>query len=204
MPSAFRADLFMETISALISFSVAYFAMKAYKLTQSKSLMHLYFGFSVLGAGMITRVIASSYIALLLKDFDPRVRALIFTISIIYGLMRTIAYILFTLAYVERARSKVEGELATAVIPPIIMNPYFEFIQMTLLIYVAAQSAMNFIESRGLNSLLIFAGFTLLLISHITFMFSVMIHQMYIIGHFIQLIGFFCMLLMLIRVGRGK
>lgn len=194
----------METISALISFSIAYFAMKAYKLTGNKSLMYLYFGFSVLGAGMITRVIASTYIALLIKELEIKIRNLIFTISMIYGLMRTIAYILFTLAYVHRTKIEIEQGAVTATIIPIILNPYFELVEMTLLIYVTAQAAINFIESRNVNSMLIFVGFTLILISHIAFMFSIIISQMYILAHLIQLIGFICMLLMLIKVGRGR
>ncbi len=194
-----RIDLIMETISALISFSVAYFAMKAYKLTGNKSLMYLYYGFSILGAGMLTRVFATSYIIMIARG-GAKIRGLIFSMSLIYGLMRTLAYTLFTLAYIVRTKS-IES-IETAIIAPLILNPYFEFIQIALLIYITAQSAMNYLENRNINSLLIFTGFLLILISHLTFMYSIVMKQVYIIAHLIQLLGFTCMLLMLVKVGR--
>jgi len=200
---AFRLDLIMESISSIISFAVAYYAMKAYRLTQNKSLMHLYFGFSVLGAGMLTRVLSTIYVGILAREIDITVRGLIYMIGIIYGIMRTIAYFLFTLVYIERTKSLGEETLAMTGIP-FIMNPYFEFIQMTLLIYVSTQAVMNFIEIKNINSLLISMGFILLLISHLLFMSSMIETSYYIMGHITQLLGFTCMLIMLTKVGRGR
>lgn len=203
MLRVFRTDLIMEAVSSMISFAVAYYAMKAYKLTRNKSLMHLYFGFSVLGAGMLTRILSTIYVFILSREIDVTVRGLIFMIGVIYGIMRTIAYSLFTIAYIERTRS-IGGQTLTLAFMPFIINPYFEFIQMTLLIYVAAQAIMNFIEIRNVNSLLISIGFTLLLISHLLFMSSMMETSYYVMGHIAQLLGFICMLIMLTKVGREK
>lgn len=198
-----RADLIMEAVSSMISFAVAYYALKAYKLTQNKSLMHLYFGFSVLGAGMLTRIFSTVYAFILAREVNMTIRGLIYMIGIIYGIMRTIAYFLFTLVYIERTR-RLSAETLNLALMPFIINPYFEFIQMTLLIYVSTQAIMNFIEIRNINSLLISTGFILLLISHLLFMSSIIESSYYFMGHATQLLGFICMLIMLTKVGRKK
>ncbi len=195
-----RVDLIMETVSAIISFSVAYYSMKAFKITQNRSLMYLYYGFSILGACMLTRVIATTYIVALARSLEAKTRILVSTASLIYGAMRTASYALFVLAYITRAGG--EPKLETAIIAPIILNPYFEFIEVALLIYVVAQSAINFIELKNANSLLIFSGFTLILISHLAFMYSIIMKPVYVLAHILQLLGFTSMLIMLLRVGR--
>ncbi|HDO20721.1 MAG: hypothetical protein NDF56_06510 [archaeon GB-1845-036] len=200
MASILRSDLFMESASAIISLLVAYYSMKAYKLTENRSLMHLYYGFSILGTGMFVRVFSLIYVVMIMANMggSRNILGLTYTIGVIYGILRIMAYGFFIIAYTERKKTST----ILPAIFPIILNPYFELIEITMLIYVVIQTLINFSEKRNINAMLVLIAFSLLLLSHIAFAFSIINLRFYMVGHILQFTAFLSMLIMLIRIGR--
>jgi len=197
-----RLDLVMEPFGALISFVIAYYALKAYRLSSERSLLYLYFGFAALGVGMASRFLATFYLLMIFRVRDVFWTGLLEASGLVYGLLRILAYAFFTAAYAGQAR-KVKGEALPAVLP-FIVNPFFDFISVTMLIYITVQSAINFTLTKRADSFLVFIGFLLILFSHVFFMLALIIDDYYFIGHITQLLGLIAMLTMLIKVSKSK
>ncbi len=186
----------------MISLVVAFYALKAYRLSSEKSFLLLYFGFSILSTSMFTRVLGTIYLFVLAGATSASLRGLLAIVNIVYGLMRVLSYILFTAAYIRQVRSS--GEASYAVALPFILSPSLEFLGVVFLLYVVIQLAINFMSTRNFNSFLVLLGFLLLFMSHIAFMVSILSLTWYLVGHLLQLSGFTSLLIMLVRVSRVK
>ena len=57
---------------------------------------------------------------------------------------------------------------------------------------------------KELNSLLVFLGFSFMLVSHVFFLLTSTWILSYILAHTFQLLGFLCFLVMLVRVNRKE
>lgn len=200
------SPLFMELVSALISFVIGYYALKGYRVSSEKGLLLLHFGFVTLGVSMILRVITTFYAIALVRELGslkpPVATALTFA-SIIYSIAQLIAYGLFTVNYTRQARMLTQA----AIIGPFFLlryNPNLELIAVVLLGYVAVQSIINLAMKRNAEAFLVTAGFSFMFLSHLFFLFTIAEEALYLTGQITQLIGFLCLLAMLMRVSKIK
>jgi len=200
------SPLLMELVSAIISFVIGYYALKGYRVSSEKGLLLLHFGFVILGVSMILRVITTFYvIALVREPGSPRsaVAAALTFASIIYSIAQLIAYGLFAVNYTRQAKMLVQ----TAIIGPFFLlryNLYLELIAIVLLGYVAIQSIINLAMKRNTEAFLVTSGFSFMFLSHLFFLFTIVEEALYLTGQIIQLIGFLCLLVMLMRVSKIK
>lgn len=208
MPPGFRLDL-LEFISAFISFAIGYYALKAYKISSKKELLYLFYGFMILGLGMLVRVVTTAYI-IAIKATEPaphNLRLTIFYATMIYSLTQLVAYSLFTIIYVRQAKeTSTTTATEAAAIFPLIWNPYItpfiELIAIVLLGYVATQVFMNCLLKRTQTTQLVALGFTFMFFSHLFFLFTGINIAFYMLGQLTQLTGFLFLLVMLAKVSR--
>ena len=196
LPHVLLFEMMMESVGAFISFLTAYQSLRAFRVLGRRPLLYLHFGFTLLGVGMVSRVFASLYVV---SAASPGVVGRMASLSsLTCGLVRLASYGLFAAALSE-TRMKVEA----AVLLPLLVNPYTEFLCVAVMVYVVARSAMNYALTSSDEGLLVFAAFLLMLVGHVFFALSPFRPFFYLLGHVSQLAGFLSMLAMLVRVGRG-
>jgi len=203
----------MELVSSLVSILVGYQASKGYKASSSKSLLFLYMGFTVLGIGILLRAITSVFFALAIRTTETPPNSLVSlsnVAGIIFTLTQLAAYSLFTATYAFQAKSlgqrdmEVGGAVSAAVFPiaRLFYIPALELLAITMLGFVAVSSLMHWLHQRSLNAELVFLGFSLMLLSHLLFLFMIFDEVLLFFGQLVQLAGFVCLLIMLAKVNK--
>jgi len=203
----------MEMISALISILIGYAASKAYKASSAKSLLFLYLGFIILGLGIFLRTITATYFVLVnrITDTVPTSLAGLSNVAgIVFTLTQLAAYSLFVATYAYQSKGLdqraigIGGVSAAAIFPVarLFYIPPLEIIAIALLGFVALSSMINWLHRRTFNSALVFAGFSLMLTSHILYLFMIFNEGLLFLGQLSQLAGFICLLLMLAKVNK--
>jgi hypothetical protein len=82
-------------------------------------------------------------------------------------------------------------------------NSFTELILIFLLIYIAAQTAINYSVTKGTNTLLVFAAFLCLTLAHILFLLYILAPILFPFAQIAQLFGFLLLLAMLFRVNQA-
>ena len=193
----------MELISAIISFLIGYYALKGYKSSSERGLLFLHFGFVILGVSMLLRVITTAYAIAVGRE------AILEFTDTVYPSVKLVAYALFALTYTYQAKitsdmKTVAPVAAAAALFPLFYDPLLELLATVLLAYVMAQSIINFALKRSSNSLLVSLGFSCMFLGHLFFLFATRdTPGRYLVGHFVNLIGFLCLLVMLVQVSKA-
>jgi hypothetical protein len=101
---------------------------------------------------------------------------------------------------------EVETTMAAAFSPiaRLFYIPPLELLAITMLGFVAISSLMNWLHHRNLNSALVFLGFGFMFFSHLLFLFMIFDELLLFFGQIMQLIGFVCLLIMLIKVNKTR
>jgi hypothetical protein len=200
-----RLDLLLETVSGIIALLISHYSNQAFKLTQQKRLADLSTGFLVLSAGMFGRVVGTLYFFVLLGvagNPTATTRLLIGLVTVAYGVMRVMAYILFAISTRHvREQPRLESWLLAL---PVLIEPNLEMIAIIVLIIVVLQALMNYVSNRSNFALYVLVGFFFLLLSHITAMFSQVELRGWVLSQIFQFLGFLALLVMLIKAGRDE
>lgn len=200
--------LLMELVSSVVSFMIGYYAFRAYKTYSSKGLFLLHSGFTVLGISLMLRVVTNFYIiALRVSDVPSQaLRSAIGFGGLVFMLTQLFAYSLFVLAYALQTKAVEKTPLIGAAFPLLYLsffNPYLELIALVLLGYVSAQTLINLLLKKNVNSFLVFLGFSFMLLSHLCFLFMIVNEFLLLLGQMLQMIGFLSLLVMLARVSKS-
>lgn len=195
----FGYDSLMEFIACGIAMAIAYQAMKGYALVKHRMLLYLNLSFVLLGTGLL--IDGLSNIIIVLVRFH---RALLFLYSIGYAinfLAQLVAYGILVFAYVQQTRSS-DSQLAMAAVPMMLVqqNSFTELILIFLLVYISAQTGMNYSVSKTTNSLLVFGAFSSLTVGHLFFLLFTFAPIFLPFAQVSQLFGFLLLLAMLFRV----
>ena len=196
-------DSLMEFIAFAIAISVAYQALKGFRLSKERTLLFLNLSFSLLGAGLLIDSLSNAVV--LLARFHRGViflSALGYTINFI---AQVFAYGILVFAYLQQARGVTVGTVVAAL--PIAFfehNAITELILIFLLVYISAQTAINHSISKTTNSLLVFGAFTSLVVSHVFFLLFTLAPIFFPFAHVAQLFGFLLLLGMLLRVNQSR
>jgi hypothetical protein len=197
----FGFDSLMEFIAFAIALAVAYQALKGYRLSNEKTLLYLNLSFVLLGAGLLIDGLAN--LVILLARFH---RAFLFLYPLGYTMnffAQVLAYGLLVFAYIEQTRN-VNTQIAMAAAPLLLFehNAVTELILIFLLVYISAQTAINYSMNRTTNALLVFGAFTSLALSHLFFLIYTITPVFFPFAHVAQLFGFLLLLAMLLRVNQ--
>lgn len=197
----FGFDSLMEFIAFVIAIAVAHQALKGYRLSKERTLLYLNLSFVLLGAGLLIDGLAN--LIVLLARFHG-------TFLFLYSLGYTInfiaqflAYGILVLAYIQQTRN-VGSQLAVAAlaVPFFERNAVAELILIFLLVYIAAQTAINYSVNKSKNALLVFGAFASLSIAHLFFLLFTLRPIFFPFAHVAQLFGFLLLLAMLLRVNQ--
>jgi len=199
----FGFDSLMEFIAFAIAIAVAFQAMKGYTLSKERTLLYLNFSFILLGAGLLVDGLAN--LVILLSRFH---RGFFFLSNIGYTInffAQVIAYGILIFAYLQQTRAWSQ-QLAAAALPMMLIerNAFTELILIFLLVYIAAQTAINYSVSRTRQALLVFSAFTSLAIAHVFFLLFTVAPIFFPLGHIAQLFGFLLLLGMLVKVNQTR
>jgi hypothetical protein len=196
-------DSLMEFIAFAVAISVAYQALKGFRLSKERTLLFLNLSFSLLGAGLLIDSLSNAVV--LLARFHRGaifLSALGYTINFI---AQVFAYGILVFAYLQQARGVTVGTVVAAL--PIAFfehNAITELILIFLLVYISAQTAINHSISKTTNSLLVFGAFTSLVMSHVFFLLFTLAPIFFPFAHVAQLFGFLLLLGMLLRVNQSR
>lgn len=195
-------DSLMEFIAFAIALAVAHQALKGYKLSKERTLLNLHFSFVLLGAGLLVDGLASMVV--LLAQFH---RGLIFLYSLGYTInfiAQALAYGILVVAYLQQTRNMSFQLAATAVLSALFFerNLFTELVLIFLLVYITAQTAINYSLNKTTNTLLVFGAFASLAIAHFFFLLFILFPIFFPLAHIAQLFGFLLLLAMLLRVNQ--
>lgn len=195
----FGFDSLMEFIAFAIALAVAHQALKGYKLSKEKTLLYLNLSFVLLGAGLLIDGLAN--LVIVLARFH---RAFLFLSPLGYTMnfvAQSLAYGLLVFAYIEQTRN-VNIQIAMAAAPLLLFehNAVTELILIFLLVYISAQTAINYSMNKTTNALLVFGAFASLAMSHLFFLLFTLAPVFFPFAHVAQLFGFLLLLAMLLRV----
>jgi hypothetical protein len=195
-----RWDLILETVAGIIALMVSHYANKAFDLTGQKKLSDLSTGFLVLSVGMFGRVVGTLYFFVLGGESG----SLLGLVTVAYGVMKMMAYAVFAYSTHRSQRSRqfqdpVPSTMMLLALPFLIL-PELELIAIILLLIVVFQTLMNYVSVKSRYALYVFAGFTLLLLSHlvgITIVDDIHGYLQYLVSQILQFLGLISFLVML-------
>lgn len=186
-------DSLMQLIGSIIALSIAYYALKGYRLTRERTLFYLHFSFVLLGVGLFTDGVVTLP--------ATRLPGLLPLANITYYIRistEIIGYGLLLYAYLRRTKQTlIESAPVTAIIGH---SSILELIVFFILSYITIQCAMNYSVKKDRNVLLVLLGFLLLAVSHLLSMVPPLLPLLFVASHVAQLLGFICLLAMLVRV----
>ncbi len=200
----FGFDSLMEIIAFVIAVAVAYQALKGYRLSKERTLLYLNFSFILLGAGLLIDSLSNVFV--LMGGFH---RGLLFLSAIGYTInfiAQFLAFGILVVAYIHQTRS-VSSQATLVVLPAVTFfehNALAELILMFLLIFISAQTGINYGVTKAKNALLVFAAFASLAVSHFFFLLFTFAPIFFPFAHIAQLFGFLLLLAMLLRVNQPQ
>jgi hypothetical protein len=200
-----RLDLLFESISGIIAMIIAYYATKAYSLTEQKRLSDLSTGFLVLAIGMFSHVIGTwwFFVRLGIEGPVPELETTITVVTLTYHFLQIMAYVLFAISTRRGGRIK-QPEMAMFMALPILIDPNLELITVFLMLVVVLQALLNYATVRSRFALYVLSGFFLIFLSHIFLLTAGENVIRYLLSQALQLLGFLTLLLMLYKVGRTE
>jgi len=199
----FGFDSLMEFIAFAIALAVAFQAMKGYALARERTLLYLNISFLLLGAGLLVDGLAN--LIVILSKFH---RNFIYLSRVGYTidfLAQLVAYLILVVVYLQQTHAW-SGQLAVAALPIVLLesNPFTELVLIFLLVYISAQTAINYNVRKTTNSLLVFGAFAFLALAHVFFLLFTVAPIFFPFAHISQLFGFLLLLGMLFRVNQTQ
>jgi hypothetical protein len=200
-----RLDLLFESVSGIIALIIAYYATKAYNLTEQKRLSDLSTGFLVLSIGMFSHVIGTwwFFVRLGIEGPVPEVATTVTVVTLTYHFLQIMAYVLFALS-TRRGGGIKQPEMAMFMALPILIDADLELITVFVMLVVVLQALLNYATVRSRFALYVLSGFFLIFLSHIFLLTAGENVFRYLLSQTLQLLGFLTLLLMLYKVGRTE
>lgn len=190
-PSIIRLDILFETISFTISLVISVVALAGGRKTGSRSLTLLSFGFFLMAAAMLLRVVLTTWALSMPFPRPPALRFLpiliLQTQELVYSVIRISAYAVFLYLYSAYSATKAQTSPGLiAVAPSLIYNPLFEAVSAVIIFIVVLQ----LIKARNAGeSPYVLYGFILLMLSHVLFLALPLWLIFYFVAQFLQFVA---------------
>ncbi len=206
-------------LSGIVALLVSYYAFRFNRLVESSVLRYVSLGFALLGVGLVAEAGISVFLGVNLVELFV-VRRIGVLANAAFLVLQLLAYLVFALGYAVGAfgRPKRINEtlsvgsllvLATPVIRDALPQFYnfalaSELLMVLLLAFVVFEGILIYSRTRSKFSLMVLAGFALILGGHIIRFGSIaaLSSALYVDGTIVQFFGFVSLLLFLIRSGR--
>ncbi|MBL7206427.1 MAG: hypothetical protein ISS36_02395 [Candidatus Aenigmarchaeota archaeon] len=206
-------DAVIYLLASVIGFTVAFYALKMHNFTSNRSHFFLYLGFVVLSMGFFVLSISGFYTFFALRvSCIHNCYALLFDQSFdvidfgyyIYYLSSLVAYGLFVLMYLPLHRKDYKQKMFSVAPLWFVMFPFFHMFSIFLIAYVVFRSWVGFLQAKNYNSLSVFAAFLSIGAFHTILLLNIFSKEIYVLAHFILVLGFLSLLTVLIRIIRKK
>lgn len=201
-------DSIFEAISIIVSFLVAIFAYKVYKMTSQKKYLNFSIAFLLISLALSFKIISN--FVYFYKTVEQSFYGL-FTITYRYNfdfvniiasfLYRFLMLIAFTMLLVSVLRVKDKRLVFLLMVFSFLLvilsfNSYFIFHLLLVLIlgFISYHSFDNYRTKKSRGSMLVMTAFMVLLISQFVFVFQYFTDELYGIGESLLLIGFLLIL----------
>lgn len=207
---AYGVDVAIQFFGALIALFIAIYGYKAYKLTKDKK--YLYFGsaFGLLSFNLFLFVlmIPALYIYYTyLSGVDPgMLLSVSHMLNFIYMFVTLMAYTVFVVIYAGMARRSLMLLLGSLVFALVIYSYAnvsfigFNLVALLLLAFVIGYNLKNYIKKERSSSPLVLSAFALIALGHLFFILEIFNSLFYVLGHITQLIGYVCLLVVVLRI----
>ena len=157
--------LVTDLAGAAILFPLSLYSLKAFRLTGMRVFAYLFTGFSLLASGVACRGLAL-LLAFALSGPRAAASAMVAVATTISLVSETLALALIALGY--HRQSRAAGASVAALLKGVYsVRLVAELLDIFLLMYILIHSASAYEESRSRLSLMVLAGFALLLASHV-------------------------------------
>lgn len=206
----FGYDSLSELVSMFITFFIAFYSYRMYRLTQQQKFKSLYFSFLLIGIAFLARSLTNWIIY---KEWVTK-QLYIGKVIQLYGLYNFgyIVHIFFMLAaymllllLLWDIKNKREISLLFLFVLLATFFAHSKFIafhgvSFILLCYLSFEFWKNARKTRHLKPYLVFGSFAVLAISQLAFLFINRLPQFYVAGELIQLLGYVVLLFALLAV----
>jgi hypothetical protein len=156
---------------------------------------------------MLLRVITTAYAVAVIREEEP-LRPVIEFARIVYPSIELVAYTLFAITYTYQGKTASESQTVAAAVPIFLLfyNPFLELIATALLAYVMVHAVINSAIKRNSATTLVSLGFSFMFISQLFFIFASVYDSLlfFMFGHFVNLMGFLFLLVMLMQVNKAE
>lgn len=211
-----RFDIGLEILFAIVTFVVAYYSYKIYKLSDQEESRILSFAFLSISISYLIKAVVN---LLIISDVDDKISNVSFaninTLQNVGAFANSAYIVLFTfglvlLAYMTfkiRSLRALSLLLATNVFVIFLSQNWilsFYLLSSLLTIYISAHYYLEYIKKNNYKNLALFFAFIFLFFSGIIFIFSKVYYISYVIGHLLELGSYLIILLILISAIRKK
>ncbi len=202
-------SIFMELIVTLVCFGIAYVSWRVYNITEERDIKFFSFGFLSIA---VSYLLWSALNFLMLKNADIGIEVLRVSRIELLGAGLLISYFgLFIVGWVtlNYATFKSKGFRNYLLLVGLgLIGVYlslnkataFYTVSLFLVLMMASHYYLEYFRKRTVPRLMTFFSFLLILISRVELYFSSQSYSHYIIGHTVELIGYFILLINLIIV----
>lgn len=209
-------DIAIDLISALVSFLIAFFCVKYYRINKNKNYLWLVTSFIVLGLSFLFKLATNFslyhlvYTTKQIGDFTLTYQSLITSNTIFnYGFLfyRVFTliglFILYEIYQKEHSKSNIFLIISLILIATYFgISAYYIFhlISLILLILISLQYCKNYYKSRNITTKLLACSFVIITLSQFFFIFTKVNPMFYVTAEIIQFVGYVILLITFILV----
>lgn len=213
----------LNVLSAVVAFLVSYYAHRANRLVRSDFLNYIAVGFLLLGAGLLIAGATQTAIGLTPVGV-AKLRGFQFVEFLVYIFLEFFAFMIFALGYARSAFGVSGSPTATTTAPAgpltaaavlvtqrelvrfVYVYGTFLFVQLgiiVLLLFVLVQGIIVYTKQRSTITATVLFAFILIFVAHVMLFSAVVVasDSIFLLGNFIQFLGFLSLLFFLFRSG---
>jgi hypothetical protein len=196
----FGVDSLFEGFAALAAILITLFSIKAYRFTKDRRYLTFALGFGLMALGQVSRAIADLLVYL---GAEVRPIWLLGSYAGYMGLTLIAFLVLFALTLKARQRASLVALTLIAFVGVLLSSSYrmaFHSMSFILLVFIAFHFIRNYFQKKSLTALLVCGSFIGLALTQVAFIFDILQHRFYIVGHLIHLAAFALLFVALLKV----
>jgi len=212
-----NTDIIIEIIALVIALLIGIYSNKAYKFTQERKYFFFAAAFYLIAFSFLIKIFASwlscsgfkevvlGHVTVVQYNMDKI--QFIYNLGSFFHRFFMLSALIILIILCLRIRTKKEMLLLfffVFVSTLFSTQTYFMFhlIATFLLLYISLYFYANYYRKRTKNSFIVALSFALLFVSQLIFIFVLINPKVYVIGEIIQVIGYLCLLLTYLLIGK--
>ncbi len=200
----FGADASLEAFAAVIAFSVAFAALRVYRVTRERKYAYFTASMMLLTLSFLSRAIADTLLEELLFALPSNVTGLIFFIGYVaHILLALTAYLILVIVTHKITDKRIIALLFILTLPSLLISGSyflsFYGLSAILLAFIAFSYYQNYSKVCKASACLVFISFAFLTLAQVLFLFEAVKEPLYVAAHVIQAAGYLVLLFALVK-----